>query len=348
MAKPKRTPVAPVTDASAALLAAILADPDDDEPRRVYADHLSEHGDPRGEYIALQLARAKLADGDARVAEIAAREAELVKQHKKAWTKYGDIKGARWEYRRGFVAKASLDAAALAAHGKALLAAEPIEELAVWKIDEHRGGLAAVLALPLHKVKRLSIARSKLALADWKALAAAKTLGGVEVLDATATAIGEVKGAAAALAAAKSLPALRELRLSSAYVDDAELVALAKSKTLRLQRLIATHNTIGPRGLAALVAAPWAAGLVHLDLSSNESVRIAGLEVLANATTLPALETLRLDYAGIWGDDDTDAAVELARRSQLFARLDVLDLTNNIGADGLARIRAVLGARLVG
>lgn len=37
----------------------IWAAPGDDAPREVFADWLQEHGDPRGEYIALQLARAR-------------------------------------------------------------------------------------------------------------------------------------------------------------------------------------------------------------------------------------------------------------------------------------------------
>ena len=41
------------------LLAEIYEHPDDDTPRRVYADFLLERGDPRGEFIALQLDRAR-------------------------------------------------------------------------------------------------------------------------------------------------------------------------------------------------------------------------------------------------------------------------------------------------
>ena len=41
------------------LLAEIYAAPDDDAPRLVYADWLQERGDPRGEFIALQLERAR-------------------------------------------------------------------------------------------------------------------------------------------------------------------------------------------------------------------------------------------------------------------------------------------------
>jgi uncharacterized protein (TIGR02996 family) len=40
------------------LLAAVYVTPDDDTPRLVYADWLQQRGDPRGEFIALQIARA--------------------------------------------------------------------------------------------------------------------------------------------------------------------------------------------------------------------------------------------------------------------------------------------------
>ncbi|MGV3624109.1 MAG: TIGR02996 domain-containing protein [Archangium sp.] len=51
------TPRGPVDEAS--LLDAIYAAPDDDAPRLVFADALMERGDPRGEFIALQLQRAR-------------------------------------------------------------------------------------------------------------------------------------------------------------------------------------------------------------------------------------------------------------------------------------------------
>ena len=64
-----------------ALLAELRAHPHDDAPRAVYADWLAERGDPRGEFIALQLERRRrlLAPGEAK------RELELLKKHAKAW-----------------------------------------------------------------------------------------------------------------------------------------------------------------------------------------------------------------------------------------------------------------------
>ncbi len=39
---------------------AILAEPDDDVPRLIYADWLQERGEPRGDFIRLQCAMAAL------------------------------------------------------------------------------------------------------------------------------------------------------------------------------------------------------------------------------------------------------------------------------------------------
>lgn len=94
------------TRSADALLAEIYANPTDDAPRLVYADALSEQGDPRGEFIVMQIER-----GDS---EPSAREQELLKKHGKVWLgalapvlSWG--KGyARTTFRRGFVSTADI------------------------------------------------------------------------------------------------------------------------------------------------------------------------------------------------------------------------------------------------
>lgn len=66
------------TEHVAALLEAVYEEPGDDERRAVYADALQELGDPRGELIALQLARGI---GGRR----SRRERDLLAQHEKKW-----------------------------------------------------------------------------------------------------------------------------------------------------------------------------------------------------------------------------------------------------------------------
>lgn len=64
-----------------ALFAAVYADPKADGPRAVLADHLLEQGDPRGEFIALQLEKQRRPlSGNA-----ARRERLLLQTHRAAW-----------------------------------------------------------------------------------------------------------------------------------------------------------------------------------------------------------------------------------------------------------------------
>ena len=64
-----------------ALFAAVYAAPNSDPPRAVLADHLLEQGDPRGEFITLQLAklRGPLTHATTR------REQQLLEAHESAW-----------------------------------------------------------------------------------------------------------------------------------------------------------------------------------------------------------------------------------------------------------------------
>lgn len=63
------------------LFAAVYAAPDADGPRAVLADHLLELGDPRGEFITLQLAKTK----GPLSASAGRRERHLIEQHELQW-----------------------------------------------------------------------------------------------------------------------------------------------------------------------------------------------------------------------------------------------------------------------
>lgn len=78
---------------------AVYDAPDDDAPREVLSDFLQEQGDPRGEFIALQLREHR---GEATDADIARAQA-LTKEHGKAWL--GPLRPivSRAEMRRGFL-----------------------------------------------------------------------------------------------------------------------------------------------------------------------------------------------------------------------------------------------------
>lgn len=89
-----RKRAAPDAQDEAALFDAVYAAPEDDAPRLVLADLLTQKGDPRGELISLQCG-----------ARDEKRERELIKTHGKKWlAHFGPSLGAEVEWRRGFPA----------------------------------------------------------------------------------------------------------------------------------------------------------------------------------------------------------------------------------------------------
>jgi uncharacterized protein (TIGR02996 family) len=120
----------PVTDDLAPqLLAAIVARPDEDEPRLVYADHLQQRGDARGEFIAVQVA---LAAGPAasHPDSLRARERELVREHGARWrAELGLNRKQARDFTRGFIEEVSLPARLFLSLGKQLVAGTPLQTL---------------------------------------------------------------------------------------------------------------------------------------------------------------------------------------------------------------------------
>jgi uncharacterized protein (TIGR02996 family) len=82
-----------------ALFEAVYTSPDSDAPRHILADALQETGDPRGEFIALQLAEA----ASPATAGSVARADELLATHHKTWL--GPLHSVvyRARFRRGFL-----------------------------------------------------------------------------------------------------------------------------------------------------------------------------------------------------------------------------------------------------
>ncbi|MFL5341256.1 MAG: TIGR02996 domain-containing protein [Gemmataceae bacterium] len=71
-----------------AFLAAILAAPDDDGPRLVYADWLEERGDTdRSEFIRVQIELTRRPVDPARQRHLRRRESDLLKRHRDEWLK---------------------------------------------------------------------------------------------------------------------------------------------------------------------------------------------------------------------------------------------------------------------
>src|SRR5262249_27548442 len=134
-------------DMARAFLEDVLANPDDDTPRLVYADWCEDHGDEaRAELIRVQIKRTRLPAWDSRQASLRLREQQLVKQNETKWfAEMPKINGVRWEgFRRGFVGVAHIQGyPTLRKKAAEVWAAAPIEaitmhwprprELAKWR-----------------------------------------------------------------------------------------------------------------------------------------------------------------------------------------------------------------------
>jgi len=89
------------------LVASIVATPDEDGPRLVYADWLSDRGDPRGELIAVQCALATADRDDQPVSTTSPLRDQamaLMATHRAGWLEpVLDIAVGNYQFRRGFI-----------------------------------------------------------------------------------------------------------------------------------------------------------------------------------------------------------------------------------------------------
>jgi len=234
----------------AAFLEAILADPDDDSPRLIYADWLDECGDSdRAEFIRVQCALHGAPADDPRRPVWLDRETLLLAEHEAAWL--GPWRGLfyLWAFHRGFLEEITLKAQTF------LDAAGPLFR-----------------AAPVRLVRLLKAAGVIDRLAD------CPQLGRVAALHLTGNGIGDA--GAAALAASPHLAGLTTLRLGSNNIGDYGAELLAASPHLAgLRALNLSHNDIGDDGARALVASPHLAGLTTLHLGGNR-ISPAGLRAL--------------------------------------------------------------------
>jgi uncharacterized protein (TIGR02996 family) len=310
-------------------LAAILADPDDDLPRLVYADWLEEHGDDRAEFIRVQCELAPLsAEGplavhsplDPRRDALEGRQKLLLTRNGKRWSEGLPVRPKGRFYRdegawqRGFVAELRLPAGEFLAGADELFRTIPLQS--VWLEDV--GPLAGELARSPHlqRLRVLDLTSNRLTDAQARRLLAAPQLR-LRELDLGST--GEREEAIGILAGSPRFAGLEALDLGHGRITPAGLTALVRSPHLsRLRALELDGNRFGPAGIRALFGdrdgprlsrmdlrrtnftdeaaraladSPRAAALTDLNLCCNP-LGAGGLRTLADSPQLGNLESL--------------------------------------------------------
>lgn len=346
-----------MTERSDALFAEILADPRSDAARLVYADHLLERGDPRGELIQLQCRLEKLVPDDPARRPLARRIADLLGVHETAWTR--DVRALGFAdhlhqvaLRRGFVEKVMIGAAQHATIA-ALRAITPLRHVHVRVPDAANDArrdhdlaalgeaVAGIEALSLHAGGIHARRAFAAALARWPQLARLRELDVdgdeiVQVIAATRTLFGlqrlRVRApfhAHDALVAARHLATVTTLELPGDRLGAVGVDHLARSGVFGgLTRLVIAGGSFDAAAGRALAAAPFAPNLVQLRVHGNTLGPAGAIAVVARCTALELLdlEATHLGEAGV-------CAVLAAR----LPRLRSLDISRNaLAGDELA------------
>ena len=233
----------------ATLLADILANPDDDGPRLVLADWLSQRGDPRGELISVQCLL-ESTSGGAR-AKLVNRSSDILYRHGTWLREYLEIvRGV--ETKRGFVHAINATASVFANHVGPLFDREPIEELRV--IAPQCRDLTTLAKTPHLAKLRAVVLLDPVSIEGAKDVAALVSflvaVVRLRMLDLRlAVAGGDVAALVADLVAGLQMAKLEKLKLRVSAIDEgahprAIAEALAKAKLPALRHLTVRRDAV--------------------------------------------------------------------------------------------------------
>jgi uncharacterized protein (TIGR02996 family) len=325
-----------------AFLDQVLADPDDDAARLIYADFLEEIGDPRGEFIRLQCELAEIDELHPRYLDVSHRCDQLFFEHGQAWSDelHQDVR--KIAFSRGFIDKITIRARAFIKEAEQLYRTTPVHWLRFNYVKGAGPELAEVESLA--KVRCLDLSQLKIPEDDMTALLMSPHLNNLQSLDlsnnsalfsqSVATALGAMRSATTlqqldvpsgstflqTLARAGDFPNLQRLSIGYAFADD-DISGLAKLRVPNLQAL-RVHRQLNAKDCEALAALP-VDQLKELDLGSSRPPA-KGLKYLAERGALDGIVKLSLENCGLGV-----RAVEVLFREQRLAHCVTLNLASN-------------------
>ncbi len=329
------------------LLAAILAHPEEDTPRLMFADWLKDNGDTdRGEFVRLQVeaAHAEPFSPEALGMERAAQQ--LLERHGGAWARHVAERAVGWRFSRGFVEHAAVNPAVFARDAAALFAAEPVRSLQVarFAFTTPLAPLDAFFNLPqMARVARLDFAGFARLPDEFEAFAVAFKVASPR-LDRL-TDLGLRNSAVQpqwlrALLAGGELPALAGLDLAeNVHLSRVLAEALPRVPHRRFTRLDLSYIVFKSDEISKALGSRCVRELEELRLVwRGGSAGPGALTHLNLGWTIPweRLRLLDLDGQGVGDEGVGDMVKELCRRPAL-APLRWLGLANNNIGTGAVR-----------
>ena len=321
-----------------AFLQAIVADPDDDAPRLVFADWLDDHGDAdRAAFIRAQVRLARLAPKGPDRLDLEDEADDLQRRHPEWAGRLPELARA-WEFRRGFVEAITLHSGDFLCYASGLTADFPLREVCFLHAGEQLAALArsphlaGVESLAFHVVPHVTAERLR---PDYlRELFASPHLGRLTALGLSAC--GVEWQHVQMLLESPLLARLKRLDLSNNYgVADRVVRELAQAPAARsLEVLRLGGASLTTAGLRDLLTAPRLTGLTHLDLagcSGAGRVPTPDAALTALASPLPP----RLADLNLNAVLPAPAPLALAR-SPHIAQLTTLRLSGAAAGDVLA------------
>ena len=194
-------------------LSAILAAPDDDLPRMIYADWLDERGDPdRAEFIRTQIELARLPRNAPGRRPLRAQAAELLRRHRSAWlAPLPRLPEVRFNgFERGFPGRVVTTEPSFLLFAEAIFRAAPVRRLKVQTFFQRSWAAERLTVSPhLARVRDLDLMLTRLADEGAEALAASPHVTGLERLNVSFNLLTDV--GARTLAEAAGLEGLKAL-----------------------------------------------------------------------------------------------------------------------------------------
>jgi uncharacterized protein (TIGR02996 family) len=195
---------------------AVIDNPADDLPRLVFADWLDERGDPRGEFIRVQVELAR-GPAPARFADLEDRERELIYRHRSTWLGHLD---RDWRgdavFERGFVAEVTVGAIEFIRMADRWLRYEPIRKTTLYGAVVCMRDLAACPAIA--RLSVLCLRKNELRRGHVAQLLRSPYLSGLDELDLSFNDLGP--SARALVVNSPKLARLKEIRLEENSDDD--------------------------------------------------------------------------------------------------------------------------------
>lgn len=318
-----------------AFLRTIVAHPNDDTPRLVYADWLEEQGDERSEFIRVQIDLARMGTDDVRKPDCINRELELLKEHGDKWLHRLKPLINDHRFRRGFIDTVALPGRKFLSIADALFELAPIQHLRLTHLGMGNFPAAKLASMPhlagLDSIELAGVAGDE----RIGAILQSGYLKQINRLQLDHVRCGQVS---LQVICGGSFPKLQALELIGDEFG-AWSTRLIRSPHLLLKELslkASSGGAIDRDAVVDLARARNLAALTLLDLR-NHHIRVPGATAIAKSKVLTQLEVLGLRGCAI-GVHGMQALAESAN----LARLTTLNVgANHFGINGL---RAIVNA----